>query len=332
MTRERVVTAAMPVSGNDGQDVDVLGALPPVVRAKPRIVWDYAIVVVGVHVLALLACVPWFFSWTGVILMLVGTYVYGGLGINLCYHRLLSHRAFKCPVWLERFFVFIALCCMQDAPGRWVAAHRIHHKFADDEPDPHSPLISFLWSHIGWLMVDKHGLNKIANYERYARDLLRQPFYLNLERQLVPIIVYLGHWVLYFAAGFIAGVLMRYDTMACVQFGLSLMVWGAIVRTVTVWHITWTVNSLTHMFGYRNYNTDEASRNNWFVALISSGEGWHNNHHADPAAANNSRRWWEIDLIYGVIWLLEKFGLAWDVVKPREQRRADNRPAQATQS
>jgi fatty-acid desaturase len=94
-----------------------------------------------------------------------------------------------------------------------------------------------------------------------------------------------------------------------------------IVRTVVVWHITWSVNSLTHMFGYRNYATDEESRNNWLVALLSSGEGWHNNHHEDPACANNRRRWWEIDVIYGFIRLLEMTGLAWDVVRPKDQRR-----------
>jgi fatty-acid desaturase len=105
------------------------------------------------------------------------------------------------------------------------------------------------------------------------------------------------------------------------QFATSFVIWGVVVRTVVVWHITWSVNSLTHMFGYRNFDTGEESRNNWLVAIFTSGEGWHNNHHADPASANNSRRWWELDLIYGFIRVLEVTGLAWNVVRPREQRK-----------
>ena len=290
-------------------------------RGDGRIVWLYAIAVFTLHVLALLAVIPWVFSWTGVILAVGGIYVFGGLGINLCYHRLLSHRSFACPTWLEHTLVYVALCCMQDAPGRWVAAHRIHHNHSDDEPDPHSPLVNFLWSHIGWLLVDKHGLHRLSNYERYVRDLLRQPFYLNLERRMVPMWVYLGHAVLFFAVGLGIG-LAAWGPLAGLRFGLSVLVWGVFVRTVLVWHITWSVNSLTHMFGYRNYQTDEESRNNWFVAILTSGEGWHNNHHEDPASADNRRRWWEIDLIYGAIWLMERLGLAWDVVRPRAQRQA----------
>lgn len=305
-----------------------------------RIVWDYLLVIVSVHALGCLAFIPWLFSWTGVVLMLAGIYFFGGLGINLCYHRLLAHRSFECPPWLERVLVMISLCCMQDAPARWVAAHRIHHNHADTEPDPHSPLVSFLWSHVGWMLVDRHGLNKIANYERYVRDLLRQPFYLNLERKLVPTMIYFGHGLLFFIAGFVAGFIMQSNAgatgaaaalsagaaaggspwMAGLQFGLSLLVWGVFLRTVVVWHITWSVNSLTHMFGYRNYETDEESRNNWFVAILTSGEGWHNNHHADPAAASNRRRWWEFDLIYGVIRALEVVGLATHVVRPKHKR------------
>jgi len=287
---------------------------------RTRIVWFYAIVVVALHALALLALLPWLFSWTGVALLIAGVYVFGGLGINLCYHRLLAHRSFDCPQWFERLLVYIALCCMQDAPARWVAAHRIHHRFSDEEPDPHSPLVSFLWSHIGWLLVDTHGLNKISNYERYVRDLLRQPFYLNLERRFVPVWVYLGHAAAFFLAGLGAGWISTGEAASGVQFGLSLLVWGVILRTVVVWHITWSVNSLTHMFGYRNYETGEQSRNNWFVAIITSGEGWHNNHHHDPACASNRRRWWELDLIYSTIQILEKLGIARNVVRPRHER------------
>jgi len=107
-----------------------------------------------------------------------------------------------------------------------------------------------------------------------------------------------------------------------VQFGASLLVWGVIVRTVVVWHITWSVNSITHLFGYRNYETGENSRNNWLVALLTVGEGWHNNHHEDPASASVQHRWWEIDITYYEIKLLEKLGLAWNVIPPKFKRRA----------
>lgn len=296
------------------------------VESPPRrgdIVWFYANTVIGLHLLALVACIPWTFSWSGVILMFAGIYFFGGLGINLCYHRLLAHRSFTCPMWFEKFLVLIALCCMQDAPARWVAAHRIHHNHSDEEPDPHSPLVSFLWSHVGWLLVDTHGLNRISNYERYVRDLLRQPFYMTLERRFVPVWVYIGHAVLFYLAGFVWGWARDGYVMAGVQLGTSWLVWGVIVRTVVVWHITWTVNSLSHMFGYRSYETGEESRNNWLVAIITSGEGWHNNHHADPASASNQRKWWEIDLIYWTILAFEKVGLARDVVRPKHIRKGE---------
>jgi fatty-acid desaturase len=334
-----MTTAPTPTSTHEVMTREVVNprssARPPTMgqfERPARIVWDYLLTIVVVHMLACLAVLPWLFSWTGVVLLLVGTYFFGCIGINLCYHRLLAHRAFTCPMWLEKFFVIVALCCMQDAPARWVAAHRIHHNHADDEPDPHSPLVSFLWSHIGWMLVDKHGLNKIANYERYVRDLLRQPFYLNLERGLVPIAIYAAHGLLFFAVAFGIGYWMGPSDaalaanasaskwMAGLQFGLSVLVWGVFLRTVIVWHITWSVNSLTHMFGYRNYDTDEESRNNWFVAVLTSGEGWHNNHHADPASASNSRKWWEVDLIYAFIRLLEMVGLAKNVVRPKHVR------------
>jgi fatty-acid desaturase len=296
-------------------------AMPPTVGGG-RIVWFYAIPIVALHVLALAAAIPWLFSWTGLVLLVAGIYFYGGFGINMCYHRLLAHRSFDCPVWFERFLVIVALCCMQDAPGRWVATHRMHHRFADDEPDPHSPLRNFLWSHIGWLLVDGHGLHKISSYERFARDILRQPFYLTLERRFLPMWIYAGHAALHYLVGFGVEWAMDGGFAAANQFGLSLLVWGVILRTVLVWHITWSVNSLTHMFGYRNYETDEHSRNNWFVAILTSGEGWHNNHHDDPASASNTRKWWELDLIYWTILGLEKLGIARNVVRPRGKRQA----------
>ena len=168
---------------------DVRLARPAAVTRK--IVWRYAIPLAAIHVFALAALVPWLFSWTGVVLLIAGTYFYGGLGINIAYHRLLTHRSFNCPLWLERFLVLVAVCCMEDAPGTWVATHRLHHVDSDEEPDPHSPLVSFLWSHVGWLLVENRAVRCVSAYERYARDVLRDPFYMRLQRTLAPVWIYL---------------------------------------------------------------------------------------------------------------------------------------------
>jgi len=258
--------------------------------ASRRIAWCYTVPIAAVHVLALLACLPGMFSWTGVGLMLIGVYFYGGVGINLCYHRLLTHRSFSCPAWLERCLVLVGVCCLEDGPASWVAAHRLHHRDADQGEDPHSPLVSFFWGHMGWLLVQNPAARGLSAYDRFARDILQVPFYLRLERSLLTIWIYLAHAFAYFALGMMAALCLGDPLRAATQFGLSVVVWGVFLRTVIVWHITWSVNSLSHLFGYRNYETGEHSRNNWFVAILTSGEGWHNNHHADPASASNAHR------------------------------------------
>lgn len=290
-------------------------ALPASVQ-KDKILWPYFIGIVGIHLLALLAFVPWLFSWTGVILAVCGLYVFGTLGINLCYHRLLTHKGFVLPKWLEHTFAVIGVCCMQDTPARWVAVHRLHHQNSDEQDDPHSPLVSFLWSHFGWLMVTNQDLQRLSMYERYSRDVLRDRFYLNMERRGMWVWINLAHWLVFYFTGFAVGWALSGAVMGGVQFGLSLLVWGVFVRTVLVWHITWSVNSVTHLWGYRNYETDERSKNNVFVGLISNGEGWHNNHHADPRSAAHGHRWWEFDVTYLTIQFLALLGLARSVIKP----------------
>ena len=294
--------------------------LPDAARPR-RIHWRYAVPIVLVHGLALLAAVPWFYSATGLILLLIGVPLYGQ-GINLVYHRLLSHRSFHVPKWLERTFVVGTLCSLQDTPARWVATHRFHHTHSDEPDDPHSPLVAFLWAHVGWLLIWNPQVHGLANYDKYARDILEDRFYMRLEKGWLWVWPYVVHAVLYFAAG--AGIMLvgGGTAAAAAQFGLSLLVWGVFLRTVVVWHITWSVNSITHLFGYRSYETGENSRNNWLVGLLAAGEGWHNNHHHDPASASNRHRWWEFDLTYGVIRVLAWCGLATDVVPPRHQRRA----------
>jgi len=161
----------------------------------------------------------------------------------------------------------------------------------------------------------------MATYQRYAKDVLSCRFNMALEKHpQVVFYVYAVHGLLFFAAGLLIGWGTGGTWAAGAWFGLSLLVWGVFVRTVLVWHITWSVNSLTHLFGYRNYETNESSRNSWLVALLTVGEGWHNNHHHDQASASNQHRWWELDVSYYEIKALEWMGLAWDVVPPRHLR------------
>lgn len=287
----------------------------PVAVLPLEVRWDYAIPIVTIHVLAFLALVPWLFSWTGVIAFVVGVCVFGQLGVPIGYHRLLTHRSFRVPKWLERLLVLMALCSGQDTPARWVSWHRRHHQFSDHRDDPHSPLVAFFWSHVGWLMYHNRTMHSADAYDRYARDILADPFYMYLEKnRAAASLIFLAHAVVFFLVGQIVGWLAWGSAMAGLQFGLSLLVWGVILRTVYVWHITWAVNSLSHIAGYRNYETRDESRNNWFVALITGGEGWHNNHHQDPTSASVQHRWWELDPNYYVIRSLEWVGLASDVV------------------
>jgi len=270
--------------------------------------------------MALLACLPWLFSITGVVLCIGGHFFFGMLGMTIGYHRLLTHRGFTCPKWLEHCFATLGVCCLQDTPARWVAVHRKHHQHSDQRPDPHTPRAGFFWGHTGWLMLRNRDLSTSAFYERYGRDLLRDPYYLWLERRNRWIWIYFLHAALFFLAGLAVGWIGGGRYLDGLQFGLSLLVWGVFLRTVVVWHITWAVNSITHVWGYRNYETGDNSRNNWLVGLLAHGEGWHNNHHHDQRSARHGHRWWEYDMSWSVIRLLEIAGLAKDVVRPSGQK------------
>jgi stearoyl-CoA desaturase (delta-9 desaturase) len=304
--------------------LDEHGRLPrPETVDGKSIVWMYAISFVVFHALACLAFVPYFFSWTGVVLAVLGFYVFGTLGINLCYHRLLTHQGIELPKWLERTFATLGVLCVQDTPAKWVAIHRLHHQYSDEQPDPHSPLVTLFWGHMGWLLVDNRQVHSLNQLEKYARDVLRDPYYFALQRNLLWVWVNVAHWAAFFGVGFIVEYALSGSLAAANQFGLSLLVWGVFVRTVAVWHITWSVNSLAHVWGYRNYETDENSRNNWFVGLVSNGEGWHNNHHADQRSAQHGHKWWELDVTWLTIRFLERIGLAKAVVRPAHHRLVD---------
>ena len=280
-----------------------------------KIDWAAVSVVSGIHLVALAAISPWVFSWTGVVLAVGGCYVFGTLGINMGYHRLLSHRSFKCPLWVEHTLAILGVCCLEKTPGQFVATHRAHHQFSDDEGDPHSPIVTFFWGHMGWIFRENPGFYNTKNYERYARDIFKDPFYFKLERNLLWLQIYFLHAFLYNVIGFLYGWLMPGGSlMAGVQFGLSVMIWGVFLRTVMVWHITWSVNSIGHVWGYRNYKTKENSRNSLLIGLLSNGDGWHNNHHADQRAASHGHKWWEIDVTYLTLVVMRTFGLAWNLV------------------
>lgn len=282
-----------------------------------QVMWRYVVVLAAIHLIALLAFIPWLFTWSGLILAIAGHFVFGMFGITIGYHRLLTHRGFTCPKWLEHTFAVLGMCNMQDSPARWVAIHRMHHQHSDHQPDPHSPLVSFLWSHVGWVVCRHRDLDRTSRYERYVRDLLRDPFYLRLERRDGWFFIFLAHAILITLAGGVYGYFVGGSGGEALRFAYSWAVWAVAVRTVFVLHGTWAVNSVTHLFGYRNYETRDDSRNNWLVALTSHGEGWHNNHHAQPRSAAHGHHWWELDMSWWIIQCMERVGLAKNVVRPK---------------
>ena len=294
----------------------------PKIGSRRRFNWQYAPAFVVVHAAALLAFLPWFFSWTGVVVFVLSCYVFGTLGITVCYHRLLTHRSFACPRWLERVLSVLGCCCVQDSPAYWVAIHRRHHQFSDEPQDPHSPLVSFFWGHMGWLLVKTDDMKPTRLIARYAKDIVRDPFQAWLERSDNWFKCVMISWLLYFGVGYGAIVLSGGSTAEAIQFGSSLLVWGAAVRIVYNWHTAWAVNSVCHLWGYRTYETPEGSRNNVIIGILASGEGWHNNHHADPRSARHGHTSSEFDLAWQSIRWLAALGLATDIRLPSPQLAA----------
>ena len=316
-------TADEAPASDDSEAVteDAAGSLQTPEATRPyELMKTYAAVLLILHAVAALAFIPWLFTWSGLVAGIAGHFVFGMLGITIGYHRLLTHQGFKCPKWLERTLAILGVCNLQDSPARWVAIHRMHHQHSDHEPDPHTPLAGFLWGHVGWVIYRHRDLDTPKHFERYVRDLLRDPFYLALERSMMWFFIYAGHAVLIATAGGAVGYLTSGGSWAeAGRYYCSWMVWGVAVRTVFVLHGTWAVNSFAHMFGYRNYETREESRNNAWVALFTHGEGWHNNHHAHPRSAQHGHRWFEFDMSWWVIRSWEAIGLISNVQRPKTQ-------------
>jgi stearoyl-CoA desaturase (delta-9 desaturase) len=276
----------------------------------------YAFWLTFIHLIALLALVPWFFSWAGVAAFALLYYLCGTLGITVCLHRLLTHRSFSCPLWFERTLSVLAACTIQDSPAYWVAIHRRHHNFSDRERDPHSPEEGLFWAHAGWLLVQTSDMQSTRMIARYARDVVRDPFQAWLERDDNWFKLAMLSWAALYIVGLVGGLIAGDSLVEAVQLGLSLVVWGGALRTVYGWHAAWAVNSICHRWGYRSYETGDNSRNNFLVGLLANGEGWHNNHHADPNSARHGHAWYEFDLAWLSIRLLMGLGLAKDVRLP----------------
>ncbi len=224
-------------------------------------------------------------------------WVTGGLGITLGYHRYFTHKSYSTPKFMQYFLAICGCAAGEAGPLSWVATHRYHHTYSDLDQDPHSPKHGALWAHIGWLFGREDFLAEYDSYKRYVPDLAKDPVLRFLDTyHLLPAVALAV--ILYFVGGW--------------QF----VVWGVFVRSICVYHSTWLVNSASHISGYRTYKTTDDSRNNWWVAILAFGEGWHNNHHAFQRSARHGFRWWEFDLTYRMIQLLWVLGLASDIHLP----------------
>jgi fatty-acid desaturase len=254
-----------------------------------KINWPITVVLSVLHIGAVAAL--FMFNWRALAVTVFLYWMATGLGISMGYHRLHTHRSYKLPLLLEYFLAFCATLTLEGGPIFWVATHRIHHQFSDKPGDPHSPRDGAWWSHVGWLLVgeSKHSNTKLM--AKYAPDLARDRFYVLLNEYHYLSVVLLA--VVLYALG-----------------GLPFVLWGVCVRIVFGLHATWLVNSATHMWGGRRFETRDDSRNNWWVALITFGEGWHNNHHAHPTSARHGLAWYELDISWIQISVLKVLGIA----------------------
>ena len=262
---------------------------PVVILDRNGLNWPTTVILVLIHIGALAAF--FFFTWKALIATVFLYWVATGLGISMGYHRLHTHRSYKVPRWMEYFFAVCGTLTLEGGPIFWTAIHRIHHQRSDQPGDPHSPREGAWWAHVGWILVGETKHNNTMLLGKYAPDLAKDRFYVWLNNY---------HWVpnvalavLLYAVG-----------------GLPFLLWAGFFRIVFGLHATWLVNSATHMWGGRRFATRDDSRNNWWVALISFGEGWHNNHHAHPTSARHGLAWYEFDPSWLQIKLLKALGLA----------------------
>ena len=257
--------------------------------------------------------------WHDLVVFLI-VYAITGLGITVGFHRLLTHRSFKTKPWLRGTFAAMGSAAIEGPVISWVADHRKHHAFADRHGDPHSPhvdhgvgwrgaLRGLAHAHVGWLFIHTQRGAK----DRYAPDLMADPVVRFVDRT----------FVLWVALGLLLPFGLGWAIGGSLVAGLTGMLWGGLVRMLVLHHVTYSINSLCHFFGRRRFDTDDESRNLLWLAPLSFGESWHNNHHAFPTSARHGLRPWEIDISAIVIRGLEVVGLAWDVTRvPRERQLA----------
>lgn len=275
--------------------------------SKPeKLNWTVALVMVFFHLGAIAAL--FLFDWqrlaTAVFLYWLAT----GLGISMGYHRLHTHRSYKVPLALEYFFALCGTLTLEGGPIFWVATHRIHHQNSDQPGDPHSPRDGAWWAHAGWLLLGETKHNNTALMSKYAPDLAKHRFYVWLNSY---------HWLPVIG---LAAILFAFG-------GFPMVLWGICLRVVVGLHATWLVNSATHMWGRRRFATRDDSRNNWWVALLTFGEGWHNNHHAHPTSARHGLTWYEFDISWIQIKLLKVLGIARSIHVAKTTTRIAEREA-----
>ncbi|TWT48305.1 acyl-CoA desaturase [Botrimarina hoheduenensis] len=274
----------------------------------PTVVW-----ITVVHASALAA--PFYFSWQGFTAFVLLYIATGMFGICMGYHRLLTHGSFQTYRPIRWLLAFLGGLSGEGSALTWVANHRKHHKFSDKAGDPHSPRHGKWWAHIFWFMPNLGQKWRKEVLERYAPDMMKDRVMVWLDRMFLPSQFAMGA-VLY-AIGYY-GTALGMGGENAVYYGCSMFFWGLALRMVYVMHVTWLINSATHLWGYRNYETTDDSKNLWWVALLSFGEGWHNNHHAYQRVAAQGHKWWELDTTNWAILAMEKLGLAWNVVRVRD--------------
>lgn len=273
---------------------EVLGA-----RDRLGVNWLNGIFLIVAHVAAVAALFFW--SWPAVIAGIVLYWVGGSLGIGMGYHRLLTHRGYKVPKLVEYFLTTCGTMALEGGPIQWVVTHRIHHAHADQAGDPHTPRDGGWWAHVGWILWGTAQNHDDATIARYAPDLLKDRYYRWLNN-------------FYFVPLAIVGVLLL------VFGGWGVLLWGVFLRLVLALHATWLVNSATHLWGKRRFEISDDSRNTWWVAILTFGEGWHNNHHAHPTSARHGLHWYEFDLNWLGIRALQLIGLAHSIKRLRFNR------------
>lgn len=248
------------------------------------------------------------FTWKAFLVSMFLWWIAGSLGVGLAYHRLLTHRGFKTYKWMEYFLTVCATLALEGGPFFWVAIHRVHHQNTDVEGDPHSPRDGGFWAHMGWIITGRVLHNRSTALLPYIPDLRKDKFHTFISKWHWAPITILG--VVLLAVG-----------------GWPMLMWGIFFRTVLGLHATWLVNSATHMWGSQRFLTSDTSKNSFWVALLTFGEGWHNNHHAHPQAARHGLAWYEIDLNWYAICAFRAVGLIWDVKAPKLKEAIKLQPA-----